>query len=144
MGRGPPELGCPESQEFADDKQERHHPNAKRSSTECTGTMLMHPCLRLRYARALLTNSQDLCPRRIVLVANCAILPMVKIVRVGLKSAYPQKFPFFLVSDGGTSEFRVVGFAQKARSQLGVEEASFLLFSSLSSSFSFFVPLDAF
>ena len=61
-----------------------------------------------------------------------------------LKGAYPQKFPFFLVSDGGTSEFRVVGFAQKARSQLGVEEASFLLFSSLSSSFSFFVPLDAF
>ena len=59
-----------------------------------------------------------------------------------LKSAYPQNF--VLVSDGGTSEFRVVGFAQKARSQLGVEEASFLLFSSLSSSFSFFVQLDAF
>ena len=53
-------------------------------STESTGTMLMHPCLRLRYARALLTNSQDLCPRRIVLVTNCAICPMGKIVRVGL------------------------------------------------------------
>ena len=32
-------------------------------SAECTGTMLMHPCLCLRYARASLTNSQDLCPR---------------------------------------------------------------------------------
>ena len=53
-------------------------------STESTGTMLMHPCLRLRYARASLTKSQDLCPRRIVLVTNCAILPMAKIVRVGL------------------------------------------------------------
>jgi hypothetical protein len=52
--------------------------------TESTGTMLMHPCLRLRYARALLTNSQDLCPRRIVLATNGVILPMVKIVRVGL------------------------------------------------------------
>ena len=52
-------------------------------STESTGTMLMHPCLRLRYARALLTKSQDLCPRRIVLATNGAILPMVKIVRVG-------------------------------------------------------------
>ena len=50
-----------------------------------------------------------------------------------LKSAYPQKF------DGGTSEFRVVGFAQKARSQLGVEEASFLLFASLSSSLFLFL-----
>ena len=53
---------------------------------ECTGTMLMHPCLCLRYARASLTNSQDLCPRGIVLLANCAICPMGKIVRVGLKT----------------------------------------------------------
>ena len=57
-------------------------------STESTGTMLMHPCLRLRYARALLTNSQDLCPRGMVLATNGAILPMAKIVRVGLM--YPQ------------------------------------------------------
>ena len=61
-----------------------------------------------------------------------------------LKSAYPQKFRNLGPSEVGTSDFRVVGFAQKARSQLGVEEASFLLFSSLSSSFSFFVQLDAF
>ena len=66
--------------------------------TESTGTMRMHPCLRLRYARASLTNSQDLCPRRIVLATNGVILPMAKIVRVGLRggSAKSGRFMFWV------------------------------------------------
>ena len=51
---------------------------------ESTGTMLMHPRLRLRYGRAWLTKRQGECPRGIVLVSKRAILPMVKIGRVGV------------------------------------------------------------
>jgi hypothetical protein len=48
--------------------------------------MLMHPRLRLRYGRAWLTKRQGECPRGIVLVSKRAILPMVKIGRVGLNA----------------------------------------------------------
>ena len=83
MGRGPPELGCPQSQGFVDVEHEEHLLIAKRSFRRVHRDHADAPPLRLRYARASLTNSKDLCPSRIVLATNGVILQMVKIVRIG-------------------------------------------------------------
>ena len=55
-----------------------------------------------------------------------------------LKSAYPQKFLFWGLAKLALANFGWSVFVQKRSTQLGIEVPGFLLFSSLSSSFSFF------